>query len=408
MLLKLKTLLGRSIGAAWTNKNFGAFRSVTDSRRLGLVRTLILAMAPVLLVACGGGSSDPGTLKLTPAFNGRQFDRPIEVGAYTGGRVFVAEQPGVITVQKPDGSGAVILLDLRAHVDIEKGEGLLSFVLDPDFENNGHVWAYYFAEGVSQSVLARYDVVDGAAEQSSELVILRLDQPGFNQNGGAIRFGIDGMLYLSLGDGSASLDPFENGQDLGTLLGSVIRIDVRTSTAEEPYLVPGDNPFVDVSGAQSEIWAYGFRSLWRIAFDPQTGTLWGADVGASDFEEINLIERGSNYGWNVMEGYECRGGRDQCDKEEFSPPAHAYAQEAGRCAAIGGIVYRGNSLPGLEGYYLYADFCTGEVWALNVDDPTTPVLIAEGAGSVTSFGSDSQGSVYIANYEGAIWRLQRP
>ncbi len=369
---------------------------------------LALVMIMPILVACGDARGGPGELILVPAFERQQFERPIEVGAYPNGRLFVAEQIGLITVLRPDGSDAVVLLDLRDSVDIEKGEGLLSFALDPDFESNGQVWAYYFAAGVSQSVLSRFNVIEGSADPASELIILRLDQPGFNQNGGAIRFGEDEMLYLSLGDGSASLDPFENGQDLGTLLGSIIRIDVRTATAAQPYLVPADNPFVDLAGARPEIWAYGFRNPWRIAFDSQTGALWGGDVGASDFEELNLIQKGGNYGWNVMEGFKCRGGGTDCAENGFSPPAAAYAQEAGRCAVIGGIVYRGGSIPRLDGFYLYGDFCTGEVFALKVDDPGKTLRIAEGAGSITSFGSDSDEEVYIATYEGQIWRLQAP
>ncbi len=367
---------------------------------------LALGTILLLLAACGDGEREPGELVLVPAFDGRQFDRPIEVGAYPGGRLFVAEQIGLVTVLRPDGSNATILLDVRDRVDLEKGEGLLSFALDPKFEDNGQVWAYYFAAGVSQSVLARFEVVDGSADPAGELVILRFDQPGFNQNGGAIRFGKDAMLYLSLGDGSASLDPFENGQDLGTLLGSVIRIDVRSSTATQPYLVPSDNPFVDVAGARPEIWAYGFRNPWRIAFDSLTGALWGGDVGASDFEELNLIERGGNYGWNILEGFECLGGRIDCAKDAFSPPAAAYAQEEGRCAVIGGIVHRAGSIADLDGFYLYGDFCTGELFALDVSNSGAPIRVAEGAGPVSSFGIDAEGNVYVASYSGQIWRLE--
>ncbi len=384
------------------------FRAPKDSFHRKFWLKLALGMMLPLFAACGDGEAELGELVLVPAFAGRQFDRPIEVGAYPGDRLFVGEQIGLVTVLRTDGSDDAVLLDIRDRVDLEKGEGLLSFALDPEFEDNGLVWAYYFAAGASQSVLARFEVVDGRADSASELVILRFDQPGFNQNGGAIRFGKDGMLYLSLGDGSASLDPFENGQDLGTLLGSVIRIDVRSATSARPYLVPSDNPFVGVPGARPEIWAYGFRNPWRIAFDSLTGALWGGDVGASDFEELNLIERGGNYGWNVMEGFECLGGRNDCAKDDFSLPAVAYAQEEGRCAVIGGVVYRASSIPALDGYYLYGDFCTGELFAVDVSDPSTSVRVAEGAGSVSSFGIDADGDVYVATYGGLIWRLQAP
>ena len=374
----------------------------------------MLALAAALLGACeGGGGPLPPTaspavapaVALEPALGGRRFDRPIEVGAYPGGRLFVAEQAGLVTVLSPDGAGATTLLDIRDRVDAERGEGLLSVALDPAFEENGHLWAYYFAADASRTVLARFEVAADVADPATELVVLDIPQPGFNQNGGAIRFGPDAMLYLSLGDGSASLDPFQNGQDLGTLLGAVVRIDVRASTASQPYAVPPDNPFVGVEEARPEIWAYGLRNPWRIAFDPLTGALWGGDVQVSTAEEVNRLERGGNYGWNVREGFDCLGGGNACTSEGLIPPVAVYAHEGGRCAVIGGVVYRGSALPDLDGAYLYGDFCSGEIFALDVEGSGTPRRIAEGAGAVSSFGTDAAGAVYVASYDGAIWRL---
>ena len=385
----------------------------TSLERLGARAALVLATV-ALLVACGNGEPAPlPTMTLEPALGGERFERPLEVGAYPGGRHFVAEQHGRVWVLGPDGSERRVLLDLGAEIDVELGEGLLSVALDPDFERNGWLWAYYFAAGEPpRSVLARFEVVDDAADAARGLEVLVLPQPGYNQNGGAIRFGPDGMLYLSLGDGSASTDPFENGQNLATLLGSVIRIDVRESSPRQPYAVPPDNPFVGVEGARDEIWAYGFRNPWRMAFDPETGALWLGDVGFIDNEEVNRVTRGGNFGWNVAEGFGCLVRGRACDTTGMTPPVMAYGHEAGRCSVTGGVMYRGDAIPSLRGAYLFGDFCTGEILALRdaasaelAGERTEPVVLVERAGSLVSFGLDADGEVLVVDYTGAIWRL---
>ncbi len=352
-------------------------------------------------------------LQLKPALGGQVFERPIEVGAYPGGRFFVAEQGGLVYVLHADGSDRRVLLDLREHIDVELGEGLLSVALDPDFGGNGRLWAYYFATGEPpRSVLARFEVIDDTADAESRLEVLVLPQPGYNQNGGAIRFGPDTMLYLGLGDGSASTDPFENGQDLGTLLGSIIRIDVRDSSPAEPYVVPADNPFVGVEGARDEIWAYGFRNPWRMAFDPEDGSLWVGDVGFIDNEEVNRVERGANHGWSVREGFGCLTPAQSCEAEGMTPPVVAYSHDGGRCSVTGGVIYRGDVMPSLAGNYLFGDFCTGEVFDLHppeyaepAAERTEPSVLTGGVGSLVSFGLDEHGEVLVVDYLGAIWRL---
>ena len=343
-------------------------------------------------------------------FGGRDFERPIEVGAYPGGRLFVAEQDGLVFVLAPDGSDASTLIDLRDRVDATTGrEGLLSVALDPAFEDNGRLWAYFFAAGSAQTVLARFEVVDDRADPASEVVVLEVPQPGGNQNGGAIRFGPDGLLYLGLGDGSASFDPFKNGQDLTTLLGTIVRLDVSETTAATPYLVPPDNPFVDIHNARPEIWAYGLRNPWRMAFDPASGQLWGGDVMAGAGEELNRYEAGGNYGWNVRQGFECLNFPPCAGEAEgLTSPVAAYDHENGRCAVIGGVIYRGDDVEGLDGWFLVGDFCSGEVLAIDAVEPgerPAPQPIAEGAGAITSFGTDASGEVYVTNYDGAVWRV---
>ena len=382
--------------------------------RLAWLPGLLVACA--LLAACEDGEPPPlPAVVLEPALGGERFDRPLEVGAYPGGRFFVAEQGGLVHLVHADGSDRRMLLDVRDHIDVEKGEGLLSVALDPAFERNGHLWVYYFAAGEPpRSVLARFDVAGDAADPATRLEVLVLPQPGYNQNGGAIRFGPDGMLYLSLGDGSAATDPFENGQDLGTLLGSVIRIDARESSAAKPYAVPPDNPFVGVEGARDEIWAYGFRNPWRMAFDPADGALWLGDVGFIDNEEVNRVGRGANHGWNVLEGYGCLLPGRECDGSGMTPPVTAYGHDAGRCSVTGGVVYRGDAIPALRGVYLFGDFCSGEVFALRppaedtepAGERTEPAVLVAGAGLLVSFGLDADSEVLLVDYiGGAIWRL---
>ena len=385
------------------------------SRLLRHASLASLVATLALLVACG--DYDPPelpTVTLEPALGGARFDRPLEIGVYPGGRVFVAEQGGRVFVLRADGSDRRVLLDLREHVDVQLGEGLLSVALDPDFGSNGRLWAYYFATGEPpRSVLARFEVTGDTADAASGVEVLVLPQPGYNQNGGAIRFGLDGMLYLSLGDGSASTDPFENGQDLGTLLGAVIRIDVRASSAAQPYAIPSDNPFAGVAGARDEIWAYGFRNPWRMAFDPEDGTLWAGDVGFIDNEEVNRVGRGANHGWNVLEGFGCLTPAQACDAEGMTPPVLVYGHDAGRCSVTGGVVYRGDAIPALRGVYLFGDFCSGEVFALRppaadaepAGERTEPVVLVGGAGSLVSFGLDADGEVLVVDHGGAIWRL---
>ena len=362
-------------------------------------------LPPEAAVAPGTVVEGQYQLSLVPAFGGRQFEAPIEVGAYLGGRLFVAEQPRVVTVLRPDALEPVVLLDIRDRVDAEKGEGLMSFALDPGFEGNSHVWAYYFEAGASATVLSRFEVDGGVADPGSELRVLYLEQPGYNQNGGAIRFGPDGMLFLSLGDGSASLDPFDNGQDLGRLLGSVVRIDVRSASKDQPYVVPPDNPFAETPGARGEIWAYGVRNPWRVAFDPETGALWGGDVGVSDFEEVNRYERGGNYGWNIREGYSCLAGGEACRRDGLIDPVAAYRHEAGRCSVIGGLVYRADVLEALRGKYLFGDYCTGEIFAVDVEEPGAIEVVTSGVLQVTSFGTDAEGRLYVTSLDGSVWGL---
>ena len=361
-----------------------------------------LAAAALAFIACGSEADLAESVVAERLFANVAFDRPIEVGSAPDGRVLVAEQTGRVRLFDGDGASDSII-DLAPLIDLERGEGLLSVAFDPAFEANGRLWAYFFArDEPPRTVLAHFDL--GAGDPlAREAVVLELPQPGFNQNGGAIRFGPDGYLYLSLGDGSASEDPFENGQNLGTLHGSVIRIDVRETSPAEPYAIPADNPFLATEGASPEIWAYGLRNPFRMAFDQETGELWLGDVGVSTREEIDRVERGANFGWSIVEGDRCLDAG--CTTDGLTPPVFAYDQEAGRCAVTGGVVYRGEAIDALRGRYVFGDFCSGEVWALDPAAPETVTLLTTIEGGVVTFGVDADGEILAASYAGTIWRL---
>ncbi len=339
---------------------------------------------------------------LEPAFAGLVFDAPIELLPFDDARVVVGDQSGVIVLLDADGYQSLIL-DLRGRVSREGGEeGLLSLALDPSFASNGHLWAYYSAVGTPRTRLSRFTIVDEVAAQESELIVLEVPQPFRNHNGGAVRFGPDGFLYLGLGDGGLGSDPRGNGQDLGTLLGSILRLDVRNASPDQPYAIPGTNPFVGFRGVRGEIWAWGLRNPWRMSFDLETGNLWVGDVGQDSFEEINIVKRGNNLGWNIVEGDACFDG--PCDPGSFTAPLTSYDHQLG-CSVTGGMVVRRSGLPFLDGAYLYGDFCTGRIWVLDADLPGQPTALLQAPGNIASFGEDAQGNVYALLFGAPIMRF---
>jgi glucose/arabinose dehydrogenase len=397
-----------------------------------MYRCLLAALAVVLLAACSAesttgrpapspvtsantGNSTPATgtpsssplhIEFETAFNGRSFDRPTELGAYPGGRFFLADQGGLVSLLHNDGTDAGPLLDYRSKV-LRSGneEGFLSLTLDPQFPSRPYIYAYYSAPNPRRTMLSRFEVKGDVADPASELVILEVAQPFSNHKGGAVRFGPDGMLYLSLGDGGSEGDPQGNGQSLGTLLGKIIRIDVRNASREQSYAIPADNPFAGRQGARPEIWAYGLRNPWRMTFDSATGRLWAADVGGSRVEEVDVIERGGNYGWNRLEGNDCLEPPAGCDRTGTLAPVATYTHEEG-CSISGGIVYRGSMFPALAGHYLYADFCSGKVWAVPVDGGEAAMVAgADSERRVSSFATDEAGNVYLLVHGGPVLRI---
>ena len=362
-----------------------------------------VAFSDAIWAFLGGG--EPSEIELIPALGGRVFEQPIELGPYPNNRVFVAEQRGDVRVYDLDGDEHSVLLDLRPQVTYQGERGLLSFAIDPSFAMNDRVYAYYSPLGQTKTRLSRFTVSGDVASTASEVVILEIEQPFANHNGGAIRFGPDGFLYLGLGDGGSGGDPLGAGQDRGTLLGALIRIDV--SWSGPGYAVPADNPFTSTLGVEPEIWAYGLRNPWRMAFDPETGELWLADVGQNEVEEVDVIERGGNYGWNILEGGDCFLPASGCDASGTVLPVATYGHNEG-CSISGGVVYRGGEVPEIAGAYLFGDFCSGTIWALNAAARGERIEVGQAFSNIASFGVDAAGEVYVLIFGGAIQQIVSP
>jgi glucose/arabinose dehydrogenase len=354
------------------------------------------------------------------------LDLPLFVTAPPGDRqrLFILEQ---VTARIKSLRGSEVLstpfLDLGPRVGNGGGEqGLLGLAFHPGYAQNGFFYVNY-TDNDGNTVVARYQVSSDpdAAIFESEQILLRVDQPYSNHNGGMLAFGPDGYLYLGLGDGGSANDPGNRAQDGGTLLGKLLRIDVNGGS---PYAVPPDNPFVNEPAVRDEIWALGLRNPWRFSFDRQTGDLFIGDVGQNAWEEIDFQPAGSpggqNYGWRVWEGNH-RTGRDGLSGvvPEVTAPIHEYNHEGGRCSVTGGYVYRGDSIPELRGTYFFADFCSGEIWSFRWDgmqmtefqDRSAELDPGEGLdlGNISSFGEDGAGELYITDlYGGEVFKIVDP
>jgi glucose/arabinose dehydrogenase len=325
------------------------------------------------------------------------------------GTLYVVEQGGRIRTLKDGAVGVVPFLDISARVVAGGEQGLLGVAFPPGYATKGTFYVDYTRGEDGATVVARYRVTQNpdVADPASEEVLLIIDQPFGNHNGGQIAFGPDGFLYIGMGDGGSGGDPLGNAQNPETLLGKMLRIDVEGGAF--PYAVPPGNPFVGTTGVHGEIWALGLRNPWRFSFDRGTGDLYIGDVGQGSFEEVDFQPAssagGENYGWNVLEGNQCFGGT-ACNPLDFVPPVGVYDHEQG-CAVTGGAVYRGGAYPGMEGIYFYADFCSGRVWGLSRDGSAwRNSLLLTVPFSVSSFGEDEAGNLFATDYNGgAVYEI---
>lgn len=396
----------------------------------------ILFITPVLLVNCSG--SDHGNaadlpdentpesstancqtisingkhaqIELQQQFSSIQLDQPVMMVQAPDGRNdwFVVEREGLI-LRLTDNEPALEVADFSdrsASGGLE--QGLLGIAFHPDYPITRELFVSY-TDLDGDSVISRFRVnADEQLDMNSERIVLTQNQPFSNHNGGHIGFGKDGYLYIGFGDGGSAGDPQDNARNTGNWLGTLLRIDV----SQSPYSIPGDNPFSGSSGCTgntpcAEIWAWGLRNPWRFSFDSETGELWVGDVGQDQWEEINKVEKGKNYGWPCFEGTH-DFDPDRCDKiSSYAFPLAEYSHEEGR-SVTGGYVYRGEAIPLLKGQYLYADFLSGHLWGLDVSRQNIPPtrLIESSGLKIASFAQSAENELYLVDFAGGIYQLK--
>jgi glucose/arabinose dehydrogenase len=379
-------------------------------------RVSLLTLALTSMV-CTAAKEDPPVRKTNAAGQAislaveevaHGLDDPVYATAPAGDpRLFIVEQPGRIRIVENGRLVEKPFLDITSKVGSGGERGLLSVAFHPLYRSNGFLFVNY-TDKKGDTRIERYTVSADRemADPRSAKLILTIDQPYANHNGGHNLFGPDGMLYVGMGDGGSQGDPHGNGQNPNALLGKLLRINVDRG---DPYTVPDGNPYAK-GGGKGEIWAIGLRNPWRFAFDKVTGLLYIGDVGQDRYEEINIAPAarpGINYGWNTMDGPSCFRS-PLCDKNTFQQPAFTYGHDEGNCSIIGGFVYRGRKIPEVVGEYFFADYCGGWLRSVRYTNGRVSALhrwLDRGIGSITSFGEDGQGELYICSSNGRVYRI---
>lgn len=348
-------------------------------------------------------------LRVTPIARGLSLPTEIVAPPDGSGRLFIARQHGLISIIENGEVQPEPFLDIRSKTYAGAERGLIGLAFSPSFALNGEFYITYVTRpGAGSTIVARYRVPPGqpTADEESEEIILRLDHPNEIHYGGTLRFGPDRFLYVGLGDGGSALDEDGNAQNLDSLFGKILRIDVES--VRKPYGVPASNPFLATPGARPEIWAYGLRNPWKFSFDTLYGDLYIGDVGQAKQEEIDFQPAsspgGENYGWNIMEGAQCAIG--PCETPGLTTPIHTYGRDDGG-SVTGGFVYRGSAIPSLVGTYVYGDFVSSAIWGLTYSDGQwRNRLLYASDFQISSFGQDESGEIYAADYEnGVIFRI---
>ncbi len=361
-------------------------------------------------VARPGSATFPFIISLEPLVTLSEPPTYVTHAGDGSGRLFVVTKPGRIWIVQDGTLLPQPFLDISNLVKSDQYEqGLFSVAFAPDYAQSGYFYVNYTSRaGNGDTVVARYRVSSdpNVADPNSAQTILTIDQPAANHNGGQLQFGPDGYLYIGTGDGGRADDPWDNAENLGVLLGKMLRLDVSGGT---PYAVPPDNPFVGRADARPEIWAYGLRNPWRFSFDRATGDLYIADVGQNAWEEIHVqpadSQGGEHYGWDTMEGAHCFEPPQGCDMSGKVLPVAEYDHSWG-CSITGGYVYRGTRYPHLVGTYLFADFCSGRIWGLRVEEGRWRVAeLLDTDYNIASFGEDEAGELYVVDLNGAILRV---
>lgn len=385
-----------------------------------------LRLPLTVLAACNviiGSALHAQGVSVVNAFPGLTFTQPILLTHPPDGtnRIFVEQQNGVI-VEFPNDSAVasaktfLTITEKLSSYSREGEEGLLGLAFDPQFKTNGYFYVNYTAPNPFRTVIERYRVNPGnpdSADPSSAFTILEIPQPPApNHKGGNLAFGPDGYLYAGTGDGGGGNDTYQNAQNRQSLLGKFLRIDVKDTTATTHYKIPPDNPLVsDTTGLKKELWTWGMRNPWRWSFDPVTGVLWCGDVGQDNWEEVDIIRKGLNYGWPIMEGFVCNPAAPQCDTAGYTPPIAVFGHDVGN-AIVGGYVYRGYRVPWLTGAYVYGDYGSGRIWMLRYENGVVVAdsVLLDGIGEMSSFGTDQAGELYMVTYgaSASIYRFAGP
>lgn len=372
-------------------------------------RVLFCLMLAVLLApAFRDVRAQQTQIELVPVLSG--LDSPVFVtNAHdTSERVFIVEQPGRIKVLQANAQEPSVFLDIVTKVLSGGERGLLGLAFHPQFRDNKRFFVNYTRRPDGATVIAEYRVsaANPNVADATEHVLITITQPFANHNGGMIAFGPDSLLYIGMGDGGSANDPLENAQDVQELLGKILRIDVDQTNGSIPYSSPPDNPFFGPTPGRDEIYAVGLRNPWRFSFDRVNGQLFVGDVGQGAREEVSIVTRGGNYGWRVFEGTLCTNlGPIPCSAGSFIPPIAEYGHTGGRCSITGGYVYRGakSTLP--MGSYVFGDFCTGEIFLL---EGGAQRLLIDTSISVSSFGEDEAGEIYVVGLGGTVHRITGP
>ena len=382
-------------------------------RQRSIAILLMLALIAVLANLRTASAQDAATVKLKFEKVADGLSSPVLMIDANDGtdRFFVVEKTGIVVIMKDGKLLDTPFLDISDKVSRGSEQGLLSIALHPNFAKNGEFFIDYTNRS-GDSRIERWTVSTSdpnVADPSSAVTLLSVDQPYANHNGGLVAFGPDGKLYIGFGDGGSQGDPHGNAQNLGVLLGKILRIDVDATTGDLPYGIPTDNPFAGKPGVRAEIWAYGLRNPWRFSFDQKTKDLLIGDVGQSAFEEADLDPAGVgglNFGWNRLEADSCYGA-DSCDKTGTTLPIFLYSHDDGDCSITGGYVYRGAAIGALEGVYLAADYCTGDLWEVHPDGKGGSEVSAPISTGLnpSSFAEDSSGELYLIDLNGAIYKI---
>ncbi len=378
----------------------------------GLIAVAAMALAIVVPSVLLRSARTTGAAGITLQQIASGLSMPTDIKNAGDARLFITEQPGLIRIYDGSSLLGTPFLDVSSLVSCCTERGLLGLAFHPNYASNGLFYIYY-TDTAGNIQIARYHVSadPNIADANSRTPVLTIAHPGqANHNGGGMQFGPDGMLYIGVGDGGGGGDPNNNAQNLGELLGKMLRIDVNVAPPNSgPYVIPPNNPFVNTPGARGEIWAYGLRNPWRFSLDRATGDLIIGDVGQNAWEEVDFQPAGGaggqDYGWRLMEGTHCYNPATNCDSGGLTMPILEYSHVNGDCSITGGYRYRGSTVAA-QGIYLYGDYCSGHIWGATQNGPTwSSSLLLDASMNVSTFGQGSDGELYVAGYGGTISRI---